>query len=187
MRAELQKKVDMFHAVNDISMRGEIVVFGSTFMANFPFYELSKKYLMENALYNRSVENLTLAEAEEILDECVLELKPEKLFLALGENDLNDLSAMTVYSRIIRKIQNKLPAAKIFLLPVQPDALSQNEGGRVAFNDNLRALSERLHTTFLDLPKQASPTLLYEKIFKRLGCFFRKNRLTLNEAFSYGN
>ena len=84
MRTEIQEKTAMFHAVNDITLRGEIVVFGSTFMANFPFYELSQKYMMTNAVYNRSIEGLTLAEAEEILQECVLEIKPGKVFLALG-------------------------------------------------------------------------------------------------------
>lgn len=186
MRTELQKKAAMFHAVNDISMHGEIAVFGSTFMANFPFYELSKKYLMENAVYNRSVEDLTLLEAEEILDDCILELKPEKIFLALGETDLDNPSAMSVYSRILRKIQSKLPAAKIYVLPVQKDTFSKNEESRVAFNKNLRALSERLHVTFLDLPDLAPSNVLYEKIFKRLGCFFRKSPLTFTEAFSYG-
>ncbi len=188
MRTEIQEKTAMFHAVNDITLRGEIVVFGSTFMANFPFYELSQKYMMTNAVYNRSIEGLTLAEAEEILQECVLEIKPGKVFLALGEKDIGSPSAMAVYSRILRKLKEKLPEAKLYILPVQKDEFSQNDGGRVAFNEKLKELSIRYGVTWLDVPDQPlSLNVLYEKIFKKLNCFFRGNHISFANAFSYAD
>lgn len=185
MRTELQDRVAMYHAVNDITMRGEIVVFGSTFMADFPFYELSQKYVLNNALYNRSVKGLTLAEAEEVLDECVLEIRPSKIFLALGEADLDNPAAMMTYGRIIRKIKAKLPASRLYLLPIQENG---NDKGRYAFNCELRALAERESVTFLDVPQgNFSIGSTYEKIFKKLNCFFRGNRVSFAEAFSYAD
>lgn len=187
MRKELQEKVTMFQTMNDVVLRGEIVVFGSSFMANFPFYELSQKYVMSNAVYNRSVEDLTLAEAEEYLGVCVLDIKPTKIFLALGEKDLRNPAALTIYNRILGKIKNKLPRSKIFLLPVQADEFTQDENVRGAFNQSLRALAERTETVFLDATPKATDKNPYEKMFKRLHCFFRNNRLNFADAFAYAD
>ena len=118
MREEFNKKIRMYESVNDVTLKGEIVVFGSSFTANFPFYELAQKYVLSYAVYNRSIDGMTLAEAEQGLDVCVLNVKPYKIFLALGECDLDNLSAMTVYRRILAKIALKLPNAKVYVLPV---------------------------------------------------------------------
>ena len=187
MRKELSERLSTYRAVNDITLKGEIVVFGSTFMANFPFYELSQKYLMHNAVYNRSIEDLTLAEAEEILSESVLEVKPAKVFLSLGEKDLGDPAALSAYHRIVRKITAKLPNAKLYLLPVQASENTENEGDRSAFNENLRQLAERTGAVYLDLPEQLKGENLYKKVFKRLNCFFHGSKLSFSEAFSYAD
>ena len=63
-------KIHMFQYYNLITMKGEIVIYGSTFMANFPFYELIQNQLFSNAIYNRSIEGLTLADAELGLQSC---------------------------------------------------------------------------------------------------------------------
>ena len=76
MREEVREKINMFRIYNDIALKNEIVVYGSTYAAEFPFYELSQKYIMSHAIYNRSIEGLTLEEAEEGLTACVLEIKP---------------------------------------------------------------------------------------------------------------
>ena len=181
MRSELQEKVAMYHAVNGITLKGEIVVFGSTFMANFPFYELSKKYVMANAVYNRSIEGLTLPEAEAVLNECVLELRPSKIFLLLGENEPCTPSALAVYARIVKKIQAKLPSSHVFILSLP----SQNDGDRCEFNEKLKRLAEQHGVKYLELSFNApSHGMLYEKVFKRLHCFFRGDRLTFAEAFA---
>ncbi|MBQ8322726.1 MAG: hypothetical protein IJX91_02035 [Clostridia bacterium] len=187
MREELRKKVTMYQATNDIALRGEIVVFGSTFMANFPFYELSQKYVMPNAVYNRSVEGLTLEEAEAHLDECVLDIKPSKIFLSLGETDLENPSALTVYNRILFRIKTKLPEAKIYVLSVPKDDAAQNDEERLAFNEKLKDLADRANVRFLGLEVHEFGKRFYEKIFKELHCFFRSNRLSFADAFSCGD
>ena len=53
MRENIRVKANAMKEINDISMRGEIVVFGSTYMAHFPLYELINRCTFENAVYNR--------------------------------------------------------------------------------------------------------------------------------------
>ena len=176
MREEFQNKIRMYESVNDVALKGEIVVFGSTFTANFPFYELSQKYVLSYAIYNRSIEGLTLSEAEEGLDVCVLQVKPSKIFLDLGEKDLENSSAFAVYQRIIMKIKAKLPETGVYLLPVRGD-------GAEKFNLGLRTLAEKTESKFLPLDL-SDGKIVYGKIFKEMSRFFRKNPLSFCEAFA---
>lgn len=89
--------------------KNEIVIFGSTYTKEFPFYELSQKYLFSNAIYNRSIKGLTLADAEEGIGSCVFEIKPSKLFLSLGEEDIYNQCAIEIYERIIKKNKTSFP------------------------------------------------------------------------------
>lgn len=186
MRNELEERIKMYHAINAITLRGEIVVFGSTFTANFPFYELSKKYLLENAIYNRSVEDLTLAEAESVLNECVLELQPSKIFLSLGETDADDPAAVSTYGRILTKIKRALPKAAVFVLSVRSTDKNENDEGVYAFNEKLRELCKRHSATYLDVSNFDSPNV-YEYTFKRLRYFFRNAPLSFSQAFALAN
>ena len=60
MQEKVKIKANAFKNVNELALKNEIVIYGSTYMANFPFYELSKKIKLENAIYNRSIEDLTI-------------------------------------------------------------------------------------------------------------------------------
>ncbi len=82
MKTEIVEKSKAYKVFNDITLKNEIVIFGSSFAAKFPFYELSQKYYLSNAIYNRSIKDLTLPDAEKILSDCVLAVKPSKIFLA---------------------------------------------------------------------------------------------------------
>ena len=180
MREEILKQINVFRVFNDVTLKGEIVVYGSTYAAEFPFYELAQKYTFSNAIYNRSVKGIKLAEVEEGLADCVLETKPAKLFLSLGEHDLSDPKAIEVYRRILWRIREKIPETQTFVLPVL-------SGGKDVqhFNADLRLLSETLGVRYLDLyDTTADGKLLYNGIFKQLARFFRRGALTFGEAFN---
>ena len=87
MKTSVQEKANAYKGINEIALKGEIVIFGSSYMANFPFYELINKFHLDSAVYNRSIDGMTAAEAEELLRSCVLEIAPRKIFLQLGEAD----------------------------------------------------------------------------------------------------
>ncbi|MBQ8374791.1 MAG: SGNH/GDSL hydrolase family protein [Clostridia bacterium] len=180
MRNEIAQQVNIFKVYNDIALKHEIVVFGGSYAAAFPFYELAQKYLFSNAIYNRSIKELTLTEAEECLNDCVCEIHPDKLFLCLGEHDIGNAVATGAYRRILRKLHSKLPKTQIYALPVF------REGAEI-FNNELRELCKTEGAEFLDIRYTLSgKPLPYGKIFKQLSRFFRKTPLTPAEAFSLG-
>ena len=171
MKTEVLMKNKMYKVFNDIALKNEIVVFGSDFTANFPFYELSKKYLSSNALYNRSIEGLTILEAGEILDDCVFGAKPSKIFFAIGEHDAKDSSTLDAYKDILKKTKNALPLSKIYILSLC---------GCDTFNALLRSLCTDFGTEFINIDYKKSA----EAIFRQLLPFFRNSRINFCEAFN---
>ncbi|MBQ8510291.1 MAG: hypothetical protein IJ493_10335 [Clostridia bacterium] len=176
MRQEIQRKINMYTAINEIAIKGEIVVFGSTFAAGFPFYELSQDYVLRNAIYNRSIEGLTLKEAATVLQPCVIDLKPKKVFLAFGDNETDESEALESYRSLLHTLQAKLPHTALTILAVK---------GSDSFNCRLEELAHELKLTFLrfDAPADQSGSC-YKHIFKELSCFFHDRSITFTEAFS---
>ena len=81
MKENVKLSVNGMIGINDLILKGEIVVFGSTYMANFPLYEFINKYHFENAIYNRSIAGLTTSEALEIVQDCIISINPAKIFM----------------------------------------------------------------------------------------------------------
>ena len=180
MQEKVKLKANAFKNANELAIKNEIVIYGSTYMANFPFYELSKKIKLENAVYNRSIEGLTISEALNLLQVCVLDLSPAKIFIALGEEDYNLLDAIYNYNSIIKQIRYKLPQTEIYLI-----CLNKTDEKATLFNKNIHAHCDgkkvfciKFNQSSLSNPEQ------YKKRFKELCCFFRSSHITTADAFA---
>ena len=178
MNTQIEEKVKTFSIMNDISLKGEIVVFGSSYTANFPFYELSSRYVMSNALYNRSIDSLSLKDACDVVTPCVIDLKPAKVFLSFGENDFDSPTAIADYEKLIRKINSALPHCSVFVL-------SARGGRNNGFNDALVSLCRKVGAKYVTLDfGDGEDAQQYKKIYKELSCFFRTKAITFDEAFA---
>ena len=179
MKEAVLKKANAVRGLNEFALRGEIVIFGSTYMANFPFYELAKKSRLENAIYNRSIEGMTLAEAKELLEICVFPLRPAKLFLAFGEEEIEEMGeAIESYGEIVQKIRERLPLTKLYL--VCDDTQVQK-----ALNEALELLCDGKWVRRIVLPAQnPCKKIEYRQRFKMLSSFFRDGRITMSDAFA---
>lgn len=180
MKANVRVKADAMKMINDISMKGEIVVFGSTYMSGFPLYELVNKCTFEHAIYNRSIEGLTLRDALEIVKDCVISINPCKIFLSLGEEDEDDPDAINRYTHLVSYIHSQLPECNLYLIGL-------TGSGKFAqkFNENIRSLCDGKKIKYIDfVSKPTSEAALYRARFKQLSCFFRNKPLTSGEAFA---
>ena len=180
MKESVRIAANAIKGLNDITLKGEIVVFGSTYMSKFPLYELVNKSQFESAVYNRSIEGLTLCEALELLHDCVIAVKPKKVFIALGEEDENDPNAIEEYNKIIGEIGTVMPTCKIFLIGL----LGESEYTK-KFNKNMLSLCDNKNIKYIQF---ISPTMseqdLYKTRFKQMSCFFRDKPLNMLEAFA---
>lgn len=180
MKENVRVKADAMKMLNDISMRGEIVVFGSTYMSGFPLYELVNRCMFEHAIYNRSIAGLTINEAREIVDDCVISISPSKLFLSLGEEDANNPDAINQYECLVSAIRSKLPDCSLYLIGL-------TGGGKFVeeFNKNIKHLCDSKKVKYIDfVSKQTSEAALYKARFKQLSCFFRNKPVTSSDAFA---
>ncbi|MGN1116943.1 MAG: hypothetical protein ACI4TH_10265 [Candidatus Ornithomonoglobus sp.] len=173
MKAEVMEKSRMYKVFNEITLKNEIIIFGSTFTADFPFYELTKKYLLSNAIYNRSIVGLTIADAAEILDDCVFGAKPAKVFYSFDVNGSADSKTLDLYKNILHKTQKALPLSKIHVLSVRVS----NEASS-SFNALLKSLCNNYNAEFINIDYTKS----YESIYRQLAPFFRDGKITFSEA-----
>lgn len=172
MREQVLNSANAFRGINDLAMKGEIVVFGSTYMAGFPFYELVNRSQLEHAVYNRSIPDITLEEALELLPVCVLALRPSKVFLQLGEGETSDPHASERYRRVVTRLRQELPETKVYLIGVQgTDA--------TPFNQQLATLCDNKTVFGISLSSHG-----YKGQFRELSCFFRSRPITFPEAFA---
>jgi len=179
MKEYVRAKANSMKKINDLALPGEIVIFGSTYMSEFPIYELINKCKSENAVYNRSIKGLTVKEAVEILDDCVVEIHPSRVFIALGEEDEFNPNAVSEYVDLVSAIRKKLPEAIIILIGII-------NGGSFAesFNKSILSLCDNKNVMYVELVKKGlSDNALFKAQFKQMSCFFRTNPITMGDAF----
>lgn len=183
MKESVKLAAKAMTGINDLALKGEIVVFGSTYMAKFPLYELINKYHFENAVYNRSIEGLTVQEASELVQDCVISIAPAKIFIALGEADEYDADAIKKYKEIVKNIRSSLPKSKIYLISLKETGVYAQK-----FNENMRSLCDDKTVKYIQLVSPSlGETAIYKAQFKQLSCFFRNGRVTMADAFAIEN
>ncbi|OJF75630.1 MAG: hypothetical protein BKP49_11350 [Treponema sp. CETP13] len=125
MTENVQKKITWYHNLNKIAVKGNIVFAGSTFVQNFPIQELERNFCVEQNVYNRGISGLTIADFKESLSACIFDLEPSKIFLNIGEEDVNtvtfnEVMFVTEYLQIIKEIKKELPLARIYVIGLLP-------------------------------------------------------------------
>lgn len=183
MKEYVRTTANAMKGLNDITLKGEIAVFGATYMSKFPLYEFTNKYHFENAIYNRSIEGLTTSEALEIVQDCIISISPSKIFIALGEEDENNIDAIKQYNQIIKLIQFALPKSKIYLICLQGNSpyVEKFNANILSLCDNKKIFSIRFNSSL------STETNAFKMQFKQLSCFFRNKPLTMVDAFTMAN
>ena len=125
-RLEKEQMVKDFHVWNEKAVKGQIVFTGSSLMEMFPIEQWIKELGPDAPIiYNRGVGGYRTTDLLPILDACVFELEPRKVFINIGTNDLSDASisleeVMDNYDRIITQIEEKLPNTSIYIMAYYP-------------------------------------------------------------------
>jgi len=183
MKENVKIAATAFKGLNDITLKGEIAVFGSTYMSSFPLYEFINKCQLESAIYNRSIKGLTIDEALEILKDCITAIAPKKLFISLGEEDENNPNAIKNYNTLIKRIQTEIPECNIFLICLFGESEYVKN-----FNKNILSICDNKKIKQIQF---VSPTLsdisISKARFKQMSCFFRDKPLNMPEAFALAN
>ena len=125
-RIEKEQMVKGFYVKNQNAVKGQTVFVGSSLMEMFPIEEWAKELGADAPLiYNRGVGGYRTTDLLPILDACVFELEPRKVFINIGTNDLSDGNVpiedvMSNYDLIITKIEEQLPGVIIYMMAYYP-------------------------------------------------------------------
>ena len=181
-RLSITKKEE-YRELNSICGRVDSVLFGADVFDKLPVAELIHQLGLNISASNRSVEGLTVQKAAELLDECVFQLKPSKVFLNFGDmelqaGDCGQKAFLAGYEALIREIQSHL-SCKIHIISVlakSPEAAQLNAG--------LRKLAEKTGCRFVDVSEslEQERPLLY--LFRQLSYYMRESRITFTEAMN---
>ena len=92
--------INQFKSLNKLAEAGGTVIFGGTSDINIPLCELKQAYGLNENYYNRSIENLSAQDASEVYRECISELKPETVFLHIGQASPQFIVSITMVAPI---------------------------------------------------------------------------------------
>lgn len=154
-RLEKEQMVRDFHVRNQSAVKGQIAFIGSSLMEMFPIEEWVKELGRDApVVYNRGVGGYRTTDLLPILDTCVFELEPRKVFINIGTNDLSDPDipiekVMEQYDRIITQIEEKLPGVVIYMMayyPVNYEAAAEEMRPclLIRTNEKIRAANEQV-------------------------------------------
>ena len=126
-------KAERYAEENKSAQKGQTVFTGSSLMEMFPINKLLKEHGDNTVIYNRGIGGFITDELLEVVDVCVTDLMPAKVFINIGTNDLSrsDISIRRLidnYDKIITAIEAAVPNVKIYLMayyPVNYEAASE--------------------------------------------------------------
>lgn len=179
----MERELNKYHHLNNVAENNGIVFFGSGSFLKIPFAELSQSFCIDKPVYNRSIEGLTLTECEKVLKECIFELSPSKIFLALGEEDIKkeDFDCekfLSSYEWLLYTIHGECKG-RIYIVSVIGD------NPKISYvNQKLRQTAKNTGCSFIDISAVINSKQTELDIFEILRCRLRQRTISMTEAFS---
>ena len=186
MNAAILEQKEAYREVNAITGSAGSVIFGTQSFSGLPVAELVQDFGLNISVCNRSVEEATLKDAFDLLDECVYELHPHKVFLNFGETDMarpdfDQERFIAEYEQLIQKTHEG-GKRTVYIIPVLS---TKPEAERL--NLALRALAERTGSCYVDVADIFQFEKPRVRLFSELTHYMREGRMSFSEAMqAYG-
>lgn len=166
--SDKEMKVERYREANKNARKGQVVFAGSSLMEMFPIEKLLKEHGDDTIIYNRGIGGFITDELMQVLDVCVTDLSPSKVFINIGTNDLSwesiPISQMIAhYDEILTTIEEKVPGVKIYLMAYYPvnyeaateqmkECLKIRTNEKIALaNEEVKKLAARHNQSYIDV------------------------------------
>lgn len=166
--SDKEMKVERYREANKTARKGQVVFAGSSLMEMFPIEKLLKEHNDPPVIYNRGIGGFITDELMQVLDVCVTDLSPSKVFINIGTNDLSwesiPISQMIAhYDEILTTIEEKVPGVKIYLMAYYPvnyeaateqmkECLKIRTNEKIALaNEEVKKLAARHNQSYIDV------------------------------------
>lgn len=168
LKKETDRKLEKYRRLNQTVQKNQILFVGSSLMEMFPIEELIRQRNLPLIAYNRGIGGYKTEDLLKVLDVCVYDLAPRRIFINIGTNDLSDPSIslgqmIDNYDRILTLIQEHLPKAELYLMayyPVNPKAATEEMKACLQVRTNAKIasancevmkLAQKHHARFIDV------------------------------------
>ncbi len=169
----IEERAQKYKVLNKLAVKGEAVVFGSDYLSDFPFYTLMQKRVSDYAVYNRSLESLTVKQAKSVVDDCLKYLAPSNILISFGENETANEEFLQDYDELIAKICKDYASAKVAVL--------QTVGSDDDFAAKVKEIAEKNGAMFIAVNPNAKDDM---EVFAEMSSFFRRGKISFWDAFA---
>lgn len=156
------EEIKKYETLNSISKKGGAVFFGGTYLSEIPVCELAEDYGLDMPVYNRSIKDITVKDAQEVFETCIVPLRPQKVFMSIGESDIINGTKtdefIADYEWLLYTLNVKC-RCKIYVLSVSGESQQVEEANR-----RLKQMCEVHKCEFIDLNRHREPTYFFDKI-----------------------
>ncbi len=169
-----------FSEMNKVAESGSVVFFGTNYFANMPFRELGECFKIDG-LYNRSVADKSIDELCDMVQSCVLELNPSKVFINIGETEASD-GALDIdafvekYEWLLYTI-NSNTDADIYIVSVMAENSNK-------INDSLKSLANQYGCKYIDITTAFGTPNHTTKAFSLMKMHMRQHPIGFYEAMN---
>ncbi len=177
--SELKKYTEL----NSISRHGGAVFFGSDYFAELPVSELANDFNIATPVYNRSMERLSITDIEDIIETCIVALHPGKVFLNLGETDIeNDTMKLEdlvgKYEWLLYTL-HRACSAEIYIVSV-----ISSHPGAAKLNAELKKLAQETGCKYIDAVSALRSEKPAVKVFNAIKHYLHPKSIDFADAMS---
>lgn len=172
-----------FTQINEVAKPGGIVFLGSSYLSSIPVNELAQDFEADVPVYNRSIKGLTIEQACSMLDACVFDLQPSKVFICIGDEEVK-MRALDIknfcekYQWLLYALHSK-SSARIYIVSVPSNAPAAG-----MINDALRNLANETGCHYVDIMAAVRSEKPYIRFFDILRFHMRTKPITFGAAMS---
>lgn len=152
-----------------------VVILGSTFAKDIPVNELKQSVGIDSDIYNRSITDLSVFDAKNLLEDCVYDLNPKRVLLNVGETDLEcgyrTLDEIVkAYGGLIDEIKTTMKHCEVVLVSV---CSSREDIHPEELNKRLQKLAKDKKCRYADITSAFANEAPRIKAFDLLKSFLR--------------
>ncbi len=183
---EYKNELDCYTRLNKVAQKGGVVFFGSTFAKNIPVSELGQTFNINCNVYNRSFADLSVFDAQELIDDAVMILAPKKVILQFGETDIERgyksvTEIINAYEQLINKIKKVDKKIKMVIVSVCSDEQDCKD-----LNIALESLAVKCKCQYADITTAKTNEIPSIKAFSMLR-YFILDKFSFYDAMNFVN
>jgi lysophospholipase L1-like esterase len=125
MRQQQEQLRKKYAIMNEYAKKGEVLLVGSSLMEHFPLNELAQSMGLTTVVYNRGIGGYKTMDLWNAREECIFGLKPRKIFINIGTNDIGDHAyrqekLLEEYRMLLTEIKTRLPETTVYVMAYYP-------------------------------------------------------------------